>query len=185
MGLFSGKKGLDAGRRQRLQHRLGDQSETAGGRGGDRLHPPPRRQDGAGAFANSRIRSARSSSPVRRPEKMRMSPGSSRKARQTYGALDFVLHSIAFAPIDDIKCNYVNASREGFKTAMEISVYSLAIAGPARGRVDAQRRFDRHPDLARGERVVSGYNLMGVCKARRSDASVRYLAMTWDRRTFE
>lgn len=49
------------------------------------------------------------------------------EARQTYGALDFVLHSIAFAPIDDIKCNYVNASREGFKTAMEISVYSLAI----------------------------------------------------------
>src|SRR5207253_3480136 len=49
------------------------------------------------------------------------------QARQTYGTLDFVLHSIAFAPVDDLKCPFVNASREGFKTAMDISVYSLAI----------------------------------------------------------
>src|SRR5436309_15680170 len=49
------------------------------------------------------------------------------EARQTYGGLDFVLHSIAFAPLDDLKCNFVNASREGFRTAMDISVYSLAI----------------------------------------------------------
>src|SRR6185437_797977 len=49
------------------------------------------------------------------------------EARQTYGALDFVLHSIAFAPVDDIKRPFVNASREGFKTAMDISVYSLAV----------------------------------------------------------
>src|SRR4026207_2198931 len=39
------------------------------------------------------------------------------EARETYGALDFVLHSIAFAPIDDIKCNFVNASRAGVKNA--------------------------------------------------------------------
>src|SRR5271157_3628186 len=47
------------------------------------------------------------------------------RAKETYGALDFVLHSIAFAPIDDLKCPFVESSREGFKTAMEISVYSL------------------------------------------------------------
>ena len=35
------------------------------------------------------------------------------EARATYGSLDFVLHSIAFAPINDIKCAFVNASREG------------------------------------------------------------------------
>ncbi|AGA26879.1 enoyl-ACP reductase FabI [Singulisphaera acidiphila] len=97
------------------------------------------------------------------------------EARQTYGALDFVLHSIAFAPIDDIKCNYVNASREGFKTAMEISVYSLAIVArhaaesmPNGGSIATMTYYG-------GERVVSGYNLMGVCKAA-LDASVRYLA---------
>src|SRR6516162_6451512 len=49
------------------------------------------------------------------------------QARETYGTLDFVLHSIAFAPVDDLKRSFVDASREGFKTAMDISVYSLAI----------------------------------------------------------
>src|SRR4051812_47553352 len=57
------------------------------------------------------------------------------EAKQTYGALDFVLHSIAFAPIEDLKCPFVQASREGFKTAMDISVYSLAVV--ARRAADA------------------------------------------------
>jgi enoyl-[acyl-carrier protein] reductase I len=98
-----------------------------------------------------------------------------REARDTYGALDFVLHSIAFAPIEDLKCPFVNASREGFKTAMDISVYSLAAVArgaaesmPAGGSVLTLTYFG-------GERVVAGYNLMGVCKAA-LDMSVRYLA---------
>ena len=98
-----------------------------------------------------------------------------RQAGEVYGAIDFVVHSIAFAPIDDIKCNFVNASREGFKTAMEISVYSLAAVAryasevmPNGGSIVTLTYFG-------GERVVSGYNLMGVCKAA-LDMSVRYLA---------
>ena len=97
------------------------------------------------------------------------------EARQTYGALDFVLHSIAFAPLDDIRCAFVNSSREGFKTAMEISVYSLAIVArhaaesmPNGGSIVTMTYFG-------GEKVVAGYNLMGVCKAA-LDMSVRYLA---------
>ncbi len=97
------------------------------------------------------------------------------EARATYGSLDFVLHSIAFAPIEDIKCAFVNASREGFKTAMDISVYSLAIVArhaaesmPNGGSIVTMTYFG-------GERVVAGYNLMGVCKAA-LDMSVRYLA---------
>src|SRR5438552_9739353 len=42
-----------------------------------------------------------------------------REAGETYGSLDFVLHSIAFAPVDDIKSPFVNASRAGFKTAID------------------------------------------------------------------
>jgi enoyl-[acyl-carrier protein] reductase I len=97
------------------------------------------------------------------------------EARNIYGALDFVLHSIAFAPIDDIKGPFVNASRDGFKTAMDISVYSLAIVArhaaesmPNGGAIETLTYFG-------GERVVSGYNLMGVCKAA-LDAAVKYLA---------
>jgi enoyl-[acyl-carrier protein] reductase I len=97
------------------------------------------------------------------------------EARQLYGSLDFVLHSIAFAPMEDIACPFVMASRAGFKTAMDISVYSLAIVArhaaelmPAGGAIATLTYFG-------GERVVAGYNLMGVCKAA-LDMSVRYLA---------
>ena len=97
------------------------------------------------------------------------------EARAAYGSLDFVLHSIAYAPIDDIKRPLVNASREGFKTAMDISVYSLAIVArhaaesmPNGGSIVTLTYFG-------GEKVVAGYNLMGVCKAA-LDMSVRYLA---------
>src|SRR5947209_10350690 len=97
------------------------------------------------------------------------------QARETYGTLDFVLHSIAFAPVDDLRCPFVESSRDGFKTAMEISVYSLASvarnavpAMPAGGAIVTLTYFG-------GERVVPGYNLMGVCKAA-LDAAVKYLA---------
>src|SRR5690242_12375679 len=49
------------------------------------------------------------------------------EAKDAMGSLDFVLHSIAFAPMEDLKGPFVNCSREGFKLAMDISVYSLAI----------------------------------------------------------
>ncbi len=97
------------------------------------------------------------------------------KARETMGSLDFVLHSIAFAPIDDIKKPFVQASREGFKLAMDVSVYSLAAV--------ARRAAESMPEGGSiltltyygGEKVVPGYNMMGVCKAA-LDAAVKYLA---------
>jgi enoyl-[acyl-carrier protein] reductase I len=97
------------------------------------------------------------------------------KAGEVYGSLDFVLHSIAFAPIEDIRRPFVEASREGFKTAMDISVYSLAVV--ARHAAESMPNGGAIATLTYlgGERVVSGYNLMGVCKAA-LDASVRYLA---------
>jgi len=97
------------------------------------------------------------------------------EAGEVYGALDFVLHSIAFAPIEDLKCKFVDSSREGFKTAMDISVYSLACVCkhastvmPGGGSIATLTYYG-------GEKVVSGYNMMGVCKAA-LDAAVKYLA---------
>ena len=46
-------------------------------------------------------------------------------AKQEFGQLDFLLHSIAFASLDDLKRDTIETSREGFKLAMEISAYSL------------------------------------------------------------
>ncbi|WP_435015686.1 enoyl-ACP reductase FabI [Tundrisphaera sp. TA3] len=98
-----------------------------------------------------------------------------REAGEVYGSLDFVLHSIAYAPIDDLKKPFVQSSRDGFKTAMDISVYSLASVAkhaaevmPEGGSIETLTYFG-------GERVVSGYNLMGVCKAA-LDMAVKYLA---------
>ena len=97
------------------------------------------------------------------------------QAAETFGSLDFVLHSIAFAPVDDIKRPFVDCSREGFKTAMDISVYSLAIVGRNAARVMPDGGSILTLTYFGGERVVPGYNLMGVCKAA-LDASVKYLA---------
>src|ERR1041385_7819863 len=47
------------------------------------------------------------------------------KAKQEFGQIDFLLHSIAFASMDDLKRDTVETSRDGFKMAMEISAYSL------------------------------------------------------------
>ena len=99
------------------------------------------------------------------------------RAKETMGKIDFLVHSIAFAPTDDIRCPTLEASREGFKTAMDISAYSLIgvtreaapLMNPG-GSVCAMTYFG-------GEKVMAGYNLMGVCKAA-LDSAVRYLA--WD-----
>lgn len=97
------------------------------------------------------------------------------KVREIYGSIDFFVHSIAFAPLDDIRCATLDASREGFKIAMDISVYSfLATAKaaaelmPNGGSIVAMSYFG-------GEKVVGGYNMMGVCKAA-LDMSIRYAA---------
>jgi len=97
------------------------------------------------------------------------------KAAAEFGKLDFLLHSIAFASMDDLKRDTVETSRDGFKMAMEISVYSLiAVANAARPVLN-----DRASILTMtyfgGEKAVPGYNVMGICKAA-LDASVRYLA---------
>jgi enoyl-[acyl-carrier protein] reductase I len=97
------------------------------------------------------------------------------QAGETFGSLDFVLHSIAFAPLADLKCPFVEASREGFKTAMDVSVYSLAVVSRHAARVMPNGGSILTLTYFGGEKVVPGYNMMGVCKAA-LDASVKYLA---------
>jgi enoyl-[acyl-carrier protein] reductase I len=97
------------------------------------------------------------------------------EAGKVYGSLDFVLHSIAFAPLEDLRGPFVQASRAGFRTAMDISVYSLAAVARAASGVMPQGGSILTLTYYGGERVVSGYNLMGVCKAA-LDAAMRYLA---------
>ncbi len=94
-----------------------------------------------------------------------------------YGRLDFLVHSIAFAPPKELNNPYVETSREGWHLAMDTSVYSLVAA--ARGAAGLMTDGGSIVTLSYygGEKVVPGYNVMGVCKAA-LEHSVRYLA--WD-----
>jgi enoyl-[acyl-carrier protein] reductase I len=96
-------------------------------------------------------------------------------ARDTYGPLDFVLHSVAYAPIEDLQGPVYNVSRDGFRTAMDISVYSLlAIARRAREALNAGGSILAMTYLG-GEKVIPGYNVMGLCKSA-LESAVEYLA---------
>ncbi len=98
---------------------------------------------------------------------------------RAYGGLDILIHSVAFAPTEDLRGRVSRVSRQGFTTALDISAYSLiALAKRAEPLME---RYGGGSIVAMtylgSERVVSGYNLMGIAKAA-LEASVRYLA--WD-----
>jgi enoyl-[acyl-carrier protein] reductase I len=96
-------------------------------------------------------------------------------AKETYGPLDFVLHSVAYAPIEDLKGQTYNCSRAGFATSMDISVYSLlAITRRAKEALAPGGSILTLTYLG-GEKVIPGYNIMGVCKAA-LESLVTYLA---------
>ena len=97
------------------------------------------------------------------------------EAQRSFGKIDFVLHSIAYAPAYDLKEPTYNVSREGFLVAMEISVYSLlAVARRARELLVPGGTILTLSYLG-GEKVIPGYNIMGVCKAA-LERSVTYVA---------
>jgi enoyl-[acyl-carrier protein] reductase I len=96
-------------------------------------------------------------------------------ASDTFGKIDFLLHSIAFASLDDLRNDTVETSREGFKLAMEISAYSLLAVANAAKEIMSERASILTMTYFGGERCVPGYNVMGVCKAA-LDASMKYAA---------
>ncbi len=91
------------------------------------------------------------------------------------GKLDFLIHAIAFAPPEDLKRETVATSREGFLTAMNISVYSLiALTNAVREMLNPGASVLTLTYFG-GEKCVPGYNVMGICKAA-LDSTVQYLA---------
>lgn len=98
-----------------------------------------------------------------------------RQTADEFGQIDFLVHSIAFAPLEDLKVPTLECSREGFKTAMEISAYSLVAVSNAAQSVLKDGASIVTMTYFGGEKAVPGYNLMGVCKAA-LDSIVKYLA---------
>ncbi len=92
-----------------------------------------------------------------------------------YGKIDFLIHSIAFAPREALEGEFLTTSREAFLTAMEISAFSLPQLALAAlpymtdgGSIVCMSYYG-------AEKVVQNYNVMGVAKAA-LEASTRYLA---------
>ena len=95
------------------------------------------------------------------------------KAR--YGALDGLVHSVAFAPADDMKGEFLNTTREGFRIAHDVSVYSLIAVARAAAPLMTNGGSIVTLTYYGAEKVVPKYNVMGVAKAA-LEATVRYLA---------
>jgi enoyl-[acyl-carrier protein] reductase I len=97
------------------------------------------------------------------------------RAKSEFGSIDFLLHSIAYADRMDLQRDTIETSREGFKLAMDISVYSLiAICNAARPLLSPRSSVACMTYFG-GEKCVPGYNVMGICKAA-LEATTRYLA---------
>lgn len=95
--------------------------------------------------------------------------------RSKYGLLHAVVHSVGFAPPDELKNPFLMTTREGFHIAHDISVYSLIAV--ARGAAPLMSEGGGIVTLTYygSEKVVPNYNVMGVAKAA-LEATVRYLA---------
>jgi enoyl-[acyl-carrier protein] reductase I len=94
---------------------------------------------------------------------------------RTWGALDFVVHSIAFSPKDALHGRVVDVGRDGFRTTMEVSCWTFIrmahLAEPLMrrgGTLFTMTYYGSHM-------VVKNYNIMGVAKAA-LESAVRYLA---------
>ncbi|MCH5276943.1 MAG: enoyl-ACP reductase [Desulfovibrionaceae bacterium] len=95
--------------------------------------------------------------------------------KEKWGSVDVLVHSVAFAPKEDLQGRFLDTTREGFRTAMEISAFSLTalcrafepLFNPG-GSVICMTYYG-------SQKRIPNYNVMGVAKAA-LESSVRYLA---------
>ena len=92
-----------------------------------------------------------------------------------YGRLDVLIHSIAYAPPEELRNEFLMTSREGFRIAHEVSVYSLVALARAAAPLMTEGGSIVTLSYFGAQKVVPNYNVMGVAKAA-LEATVRYLA---------
>lgn len=94
---------------------------------------------------------------------------------EEWGRLDFVLHSIAFAPREDLHTSVVNCSAGGFALAMDVSCHSFLRMAKLAVPLMTDGGALLTVSFYGADRVVENYNLMGPVKAA-LESSVRYIA---------
>jgi enoyl-[acyl-carrier protein] reductase I len=95
--------------------------------------------------------------------------------KEKYGKLDILVHAVAFAPASELRGEFLLTTREGFRTAMDVSVYSLIAV--SRGAVPLMTDGGSIMTMTyyAAEKVVPNYNVMAIAKAG-LECTVRYLA---------
>jgi enoyl-[acyl-carrier protein] reductase I len=98
------------------------------------------------------------------------------RIQEEVGHLDFLVHALAFAPREALDGMYASTKRDDFRTALDVSAYSLVSVAKAAMPLMQNRQSSIVTLTYLGsERVVQNYNVMGVAKAA-LESSVRYLA---------
>lgn len=97
------------------------------------------------------------------------------RVQQEWGQLDFVIHSIAWSPLDELHGQLLDSSSEGFCKAMDISCHSFIRMAKLAKPLMSNGGTLITMSYQGAERVVEHYNLMGPVKAA-LDSAVRYLA---------
>jgi enoyl-[acyl-carrier protein] reductase I len=95
--------------------------------------------------------------------------------KQHFGKIDILVHAVAFAPAADLKGDFINTSREGFRIALDVSVYSLIAVTRAAAPLMTEGGSIITLSFYAAEKVVPHYNVMAVAKAG-LESTVRYLA---------
>ena len=93
-----------------------------------------------------------------------------------YGKIDFVVHSVGYAPKEALNGRFIDTTREDFMLAMDVSAYSLPRLCRALEPVIKDDGSILALSYVGSTRAVQNYNVMGVCKAA-LESCVRYLAV--------
>lgn len=97
------------------------------------------------------------------------------KFRQRYGKLDILVHSVAYAPKEDLGGRFIDVSREGFHIAMDVSAYSLIAMAKRAEPLMTEGGSIMSMTYYAAEKVMPDYNAMAVAKAA-LETITRYLA---------
>jgi enoyl-[acyl-carrier protein] reductase I len=95
--------------------------------------------------------------------------------KEKYVQLDILVHAVAFAPAADLHGEFINTSREGFRVALDVSVYSFIAVTRAAAPLMTEGGSVMTLTYYASEKVVPKYNLMAVAKAG-LECTTRYLA---------
>jgi enoyl-[acyl-carrier protein] reductase I len=97
--------------------------------------------------------------------------------KEKYGKVDILVHAVAFAPPADLRGDFINTTRDGFRIAMDVSVYSLIAVSRAAAPLMTEGGSILTLTFYAAEKVVPHYNVMALAKSA-LESAVRYLAFS-------